>query len=172
MMGILDLFGRLPRYLWIYATQKRMNWFEDGQLAACRYPRDEKALRELAEHGVSTLVNLHQRPHTSETLAQFGMTQFHLPVPDFTAPTSAQLADGVCAIEQAIGAGTKVAVHCGAGQGRTGTLIACYLISKGLSADEAIAHVRAVRPGSVETRQQELAVQAYAHRIGRDELNR
>ena len=37
----------------------------------------------------------------------------------------------------------KVAIHCHAGLGRTGVLIACYLIySKRLSGDEAITTVR------------------------------
>ena len=52
-------------------------------------------------------------------------------------------------------------MHCGGGLGRTGTLLACYLVRQGLPAAEAIERVRAVRPGSVETRQQAQAVHAY-----------
>jgi atypical dual specificity phosphatase len=59
-----------------------------------------------------------------------------------------------------------VAVHCGGGLGRTGTLLACYLVSaEGLPADAAIARVRAARPGSVETEDQEQAVRRYAERL-------
>jgi atypical dual specificity phosphatase len=80
------------------------------------------------------------------------LTELHLLVRDFTAPTLAQLERGIAAIEQAIANGRKVAVQCGAGLGRTGTLLACYLVNQGLGPDEALARVRAVRPGSVSTR--------------------
>jgi atypical dual specificity phosphatase len=57
----------------------------------------------------------------------------------------------VAAIEAALAGGRRVAVHCGAGLGRTGTLVACYLTRRGVRPDDAIARLRALRPGSVET---------------------
>ena len=139
----------------------------EDSLAACRYPRSEAALRELADRGVTLLVNLHERPHPSELLARYGLTEVHLPVPDITPLSPEQLERGVAAIEQAVASERKVAVHCGGGLGRTGTLLACYLVKGGLNPSEAIARVRAVRPGSVETPVQEAAVEDYSRRIAR-----
>lgn len=52
-----------------------------------------------------------------------------------------------------------VAVHCALGFGRTGTMLACYLVKeRGLAAGDAIAEVRRLRPGSIETYEQEKAV--------------
>ena len=141
------------------------DWVEGECLAGCVYPQDEAALADLADRGVTLLLNLHERRHAPDLLARHGLTELHLPVRDFTPPTPEQLEQGVAAIEHAVASGTKVAVHCGAGLGRTGTLLACYLVRRGLTPDEAIARVRAVRPGSVETPEQAAAVEAYARRI-------
>jgi atypical dual specificity phosphatase len=163
---LIGSLTRLPRQLWAYARLKRLSWLEQDRLVACRYPRDDTALRELAELGVTLLINLHERPHAPEALARHGLTQMHLAVRDFAPPTLEQLERGVAAIEHAIADGHTVAVHCGAGLGRTGTLLACYLVSGGLDADEALASVRRARPGSVETVEQELAVRSFARRPG------
>ena len=139
-------------------------WLESEQVLACAYPRDDAALRWLAEQGISVLVNLHERTHDPSLLAKYDLTEVHLPVRDFTPPSPEQLDQGVEAITQALAAGKRIAVHCRAGLGRTGTLLACYLVHKGLQAEEAIAQVRAARPGSVETPSQVAAVRAYMER--------
>lgn len=64
-------------------------------------------------------------------------------------------------------------VHCGGGKGRAGTFAACCLAMWGsspppdvaadkpvMSAQEAVRHVRSLRPGSIETQEQEAFVQA------------
>lgn len=50
-------------------------------------------------------------------------------------------------------------MHCTLGFGRTGTMLACYLVKeRGLCAGDAIAEIRRLRPGSIETYEQEKAV--------------
>ncbi len=145
-----------------YTRLKPVTWFEEGQLAACRFPSSDKALQVLADHHVTLLINLHERSHTDGRLARFGIKQLHLPVKDFTPPTPDQLDVGVHTIVEELGGGGRVAVHCGAGLGRTGTLLACYLVRRGASAEDAIRQVRGARPGSIETAEQVDAVHAYA----------
>jgi atypical dual specificity phosphatase len=137
-------------------------WVDADRVLGCAYPRRDSALAALAEQGVLVVVNLHERPHRPPRLAQHSMTEVHLPVKDFTAPSPEQLREGTAAIERAVAEGKRVAVHCGGGLGRTGTLLACYLIGAGMTTAEAIARVRACRPGSIETRDQLKAILTYA----------
>jgi atypical dual specificity phosphatase len=158
------LRGR-PGQIRNYARLRRLTWLIEGSLAGCPYPRSDAACRALARHGVTLLINLHERPHPPDRLARHGVTEVHLPVPDFTPPSPEQLERGVDAIEEGIAFGRKVAVHCGGGLGRTGTLLACYLVKHGLAPGEAIARVRDARPGSIETPAQEAAVEEYSRRL-------
>ncbi len=133
----------------------------------CAYPRSERALADLARQGVRVLVNLHEKPQDPHRLARNGLREVHLPVGDFTAPTQEQLEAGVAAILESRAVGEPVAVHCGGGLGRTGTLLACYLVcSHGLGAGEAIRRIREQRPGSVETAAQAAAVEAFERSTG------
>jgi atypical dual specificity phosphatase len=81
-------------------------------------------------------------------------------------PTPEQLDQTVSAIAKAHDRQMGVGVHCGAGLGRTGVVLACYLVHKGSGAQNAIAKVRRLRPGSIETEEQADAVIDFARRHG------
>jgi atypical dual specificity phosphatase len=60
--------------------------------------------------------------------------------------------------------------HCLGGVGRTGTMVACYLVVRGATPREAIAEVRARRPGSIQTGEQERVVHRYGAETARDRV--
>src|SRR5712691_9042369 len=142
------------------------DWVLPEQLGACVNPYvSQSAVAEIQSHRITMLVNLHERPDPPDILAQLQAQTIHLPVADSHAPTQDQLDQGVAAIDGALKEGRRVAVHCGAGLGRSGTLIAAYLVSQGTAPDDAMAQVRSARPGSIETLEQEAAVHEFARRL-------
>jgi atypical dual specificity phosphatase len=145
------------------------DWLLPDQLGACVNPAVAGgAATELRARQIGLLINLHERPDPPELLVQLRAETVHLPVQNSDAPTPSQLDRGVAAIGDALSRGIRVAVHCGAGLGRSGTLLAAYLVSQGSAPDEAIAQVRAARPGSIETAEQEAAVYHFARDRGSD----
>ena len=140
------------------------SWVEPPHLAALARPDSAEDLAWLRGQGVEMVVSLTEDPLPRGWVNDAGLMAVHIPVADFTAPTERQLQLAVDTIARAKRSGMGVAVHCGAGQGRTGTVLAAYLVSQGMSAGDAIRKVRELRPGSVETFEQEQAVAEWEKR--------
>jgi atypical dual specificity phosphatase len=122
-------------------------------------------LHELAKHGVGALVSLTEVPLDTLTVEQAGLRYTHIPIPDMQPPSLKDIGNFVEFVEDARAAGQATAVHCLAGRGRTGTMLACYLVHEGSSWGNALEQLRAVRPGSVETLAQEQAVRNFARSL-------
>ena len=143
------------------------SWVIPNQLAGLAHPDRAgraEALRALADQSVTTLVSLTETPIPEADLKAAGLRGAHFPVVDFTAPTHAQLEAFVRLAEQAEADGEAVAVHCAGGRGRTGTFLAAWYVAHGMPADDAIATIRAARPHSIETPEQEAILRSFAYR--------
>jgi atypical dual specificity phosphatase len=140
------------------------SWIEKPLLAALGRPDSAEDMEWLRRQGIDLLVSLTEDPPNSRWINEAGLMLVHVPVIDMEAPTQAQLTRSITSIQKAHESSMGVAVHCGAGLGRTGVVIACYFVGKGLSADDAIARIRRLRPGSVETEEQAESVREFARR--------
>src|SRR5262245_46522678 len=131
------------------------SWIDERWLAAMGMPDEPENLAWLRSQGIELVITLTEDPLRRDWLGDAGLLSLHVPVVDMAAPTLEQVAECVSAIEKAHVQNMGVAVHCYAGRGRTGTILASYLVSQGMTAEEAIEHVRQLRPGSIETEEQE-----------------
>jgi protein-tyrosine phosphatase len=124
---------------------------------------DLDAVRDWGAAAVITLVKpkeltLLKVERLGEEVLRRNMLWFHLPIVDASIPDQRFEEQWEIAGEEARGllrGGRDVLVHCRGGLGRAGTIAARLLVEVGMEPAEAIARVRAVRPGAIETREQE-----------------
>ncbi|KAF7646096.1 hypothetical protein LDENG_00193720 [Lucifuga dentata] len=158
------------------------SWITDNLLAMAR-PSTEiiekyNIIEQFQRCGLRTVINL-QRPgeHAScgnsleqesgftyrpETFMEAGIYYYNFGWKDYGVASLTTILDMVKVMSFAVQEG-KMAIHCHAGLGRTGVLLACYLVfTSRMSADQAILFVRAKRPNSIQTRGQLLCVREFA----------
>lgn len=125
-----------------------------GTNVCCQVHFDERLLKE----GITADISLEEE----QLDAPYGVEFFlWLPVKDGAPPTPDQLELGVSALTKLVDLKKKVYVHCRLGHGRAPTLVAAYLVSKGKTAEEAEATVRAQRPVTHLEPAQQKALRAY-----------
>lgn len=146
-------------------------WVDEPLLAACSEPNAPEQLAWLRAEGVDILITLTEEPLPRTWVDAAGLMSVHVPIQDMDIPTVEQIEMVMSVIDKARAAGMGVAIHCLAGKGRTGTILAAYFVHQGLSAREAIRKVRELRPGSIEVPEQEDAIRAFerARRRGQGE---
>jgi CheY-like chemotaxis protein len=168
---VIDSLSSLPHLLW---------WVVPGVLAGMPMPfiHPERRMNQggaltsyddelplLYAAGVRAVVSLLNVPSDAAVYESAGFAFHCLPVPDGGAPTIEQAQEFVGFINQQRGQSHPVAVHCEAGLGRTGTMLAVYLISEGDSAASAINSIGAKEKSAIETQRQIEFLEQYAHTI-------
>lgn len=139
-------------------------WLYGGLVAGTPQPgiglarNVEGDLQALDAVGIRHLVTLTEAPFRSSLLAKYGIdTSFH-PIPDMHAPSLSQAIEVCRAIDLMCHRGKSVAVHCKAGLGRTGTILAAYWIWRHqgrIKGEEAVSHIRRLEPKMIQSQEQE-----------------
>ena len=138
------------------------SWIEKPFLAASAMPHDETELAWLRDQGIDIVLTLTEQALPRKWIDNQGLMNVHVPIEDMTVPTTEDIEKCLRVIQKARDSNMGIMVHCLAGKGRTGTVLALYLVSKGMPGDDAINHIRMLRPGSVETEEQRRLIQKFA----------
>ncbi len=138
-------------------------WIEEGRLAASGYPASRTQLEWLSRQGINSILTLTERPLPDEWVKGLPFTIEHVTMKDHWVPDAATLDKTASYVQREVKRGRTVLVHCLAGEGRTGCVLAAYLIKeRGISADEAMKTLRKIKPAFIEW-SQEKAIVDYGH---------
>ncbi|THZ17248.1 hypothetical protein D6C89_08861 [Aureobasidium pullulans] len=170
-----DVFTPLEGEL--YRLPRFFRWLLPFRLAVMSTPRCKEDITALVTQNITLVVTLtEEEPLLAEWFADTSCRNVLMPVRNYKAPTVEQVDEfigciDILPIEQA------ALVHCGGGKGRAGTFAACYLMARGFGATDAshdseqavrifpgdaIKLLRHMRPGSIETAEQESFIRDYA----------
>jgi len=119
----------------------------------------------LASRGVRWIITLTEQP-LSPSATEFGFHEQHFPISDMGFPTPRSANELCSQIIERMERSEPVLLHCKAGLGRTGLMLACCLVALGKGAEEALNEVRKINPNYVQTASQESFIKHFErHRL-------
>jgi atypical dual specificity phosphatase len=159
MTKIGDVKRKLHGKIW--KKPDNFSWIIEGKLAGSAIPTSIDEVQWAIDQGVKSIVTIREEP--LDTDYTNNVNYFHVHSNDMGVPEFDDLVKTIDFIHDRIVNDEPVMVHCLAGLGRTGTILACYLIKyKKMSADDAIQKVRDERPGSIQSFPQEEIIFQFA----------
>ncbi len=142
----------------------KFSWLIENKLAGSGIPTSIEEVQWIIEQGVKSIITIREEPLDDDWIKD--VNYLHVMSNDMGVPEFDDLVHVVDFIHKRITSNEPVMVHCLAGLGRTGTILACYLVKyQNMSADEAIQKIREERPGSIQSFSQEEIIFQFAKSI-------
>lgn len=172
----------------LYRLPRFFRWLAPFRLAVMSTPRSREDIQALIALGITLVVTLtEEEPLPAEWFQDTPCRNLFLPVRNYQAPTNKQVDLFIKSMDD-LPTEEAALVHCGGGKGRAGTFAACYLMARAydetppqrhdseervhMYPGDAMKLLRHLRPGSIETIEQETFVRNYAQYLisGQKEL--
>jgi len=143
----------------------RFNWVINGELAWASQICSNTEMKGIWRRGVRAILTLTEDPIPAGAAERLGMTLMHCPIRDHAPPTFDQIEQCLNFLDSSISSQKRVVVHCEVGKGRSGTIIAAYLMKRnGYAPSHAIDLLREIRAKSVEPNQEFVLIKYYETR--------
>jgi atypical dual specificity phosphatase len=155
---------------------RNFSWLIPLKIAGISIPKTEDQIRAFEHANIGLIVTvMEEQSLKSSWFESTNIEYAYYAVENYGTPTIEEMDEIISKMEDSLRRDRAILVHCGGGKGRAGTVLSCFVARHGISgelqeypqmtATDAIAYVREMRPGSVESRKQEKFISDYVNHL-------
>ena len=186
--------GAVPEHIQWHQTvlPRNFSWVVDHWLCGVSIPKSAEQLKAFDAMNIGLIITFFEDPLPAEIqklINPQNVQCLHIHTLNYKTPRLFDMERAIKAAEECIFQRNRaVLMHCGGGKGRAGTGLACFVMKWGLvfdqkwksqiasqripkwrepqkGASEVIHHIKTVRPGSIETVEQEQFIKSYSNHL-------